>query len=66
VPHPQGYRIGNADSEDSDEESWYYWELVVVSRKIAIIIISVRKYFAPGLDEFYLIGVSLQITKICM
>ncbi len=36
----QGYRIGNAETED--EESWYYWELVVVSRKIAIIIISVR------------------------
>ena len=64
--HPQGYRIGNADSEDNDEESWYYWELVVVSRKIAIIIISVRKYFPRGLDEFYLIDASLQITNSCM
>jgi hypothetical protein len=66
VLHQQGYRIGNADSEDSDEESWYYWELVVVSRKIAIIIISVRKYFPPCLDEFYLIDASLKITNSCM
>ncbi len=38
----QGYQIGNAESQDDDDKSWYYWELVVVSRKIAIIIISVR------------------------
>jgi hypothetical protein len=35
----QGYEIGNADGEGT---SWYFWELIVVSRKIAIIIISVR------------------------
>jgi hypothetical protein len=36
----QGYLIKKEDRQSGDA-SWYYWELVVVSRKIAIIIISV-------------------------
>ena len=34
----QGYLIG----ENEGDDSWYYWELLVVARKIAIIVISVR------------------------
>ncbi len=34
----QGYLIGEKEGDDS----WYYWELLVVARKIAIIVISVR------------------------
>ena len=35
---PQGYLIGVNEGDDS----WYFWELLVVARKIAIIVISVR------------------------
>lgn len=44
----QGYLIG----ENEGDDSWYYWELLVVARKIAIIVISVRFCHIMSFESF--------------
>jgi hypothetical protein len=52
----QGYIIGNDELQSGS--NWYFWELVVVSRKIAIIIISVCFLI------FACIGISFVFVRI--